>query len=85
MNKVNRGMDTLNRVKAEWELVSDGDISFAGNSLLQPVLSEGRPAMLKVPLNKEEQRGFRLLACWEGRAAVNVPVRCACASDGARS
>jgi streptomycin 6-kinase len=72
MNKVNRGMDTLNRVKAEWELVSDGDISFAGNSLLQPVLSEGRPAMLKVPLNKEEQRGFRLLACWEGRAAVNV-------------
>ena len=42
------------------------------NSLLQPVLSEGRLAMLKVPLNKEEQRGFRLLACWEGRAAVNV-------------
>jgi streptomycin 6-kinase len=43
-----------------------------GNSLLQPVLSEGLPAMLKVPLNKQEQRGFRLLACWDGNAAVKV-------------
>jgi len=43
-----------------------------GNSLLQPVETEGRPAMLKVPLNNEERRGFRLLACWDGSAAVNV-------------
>jgi streptomycin 6-kinase len=28
--------------------------------------------MLKVPLNKEEQRGFRLLDCWDGSAAVKV-------------
>jgi streptomycin 6-kinase len=72
MDKVNRGMDRLNRVKAEWELMNDGEISVVGNSLLQPVLSAGRQAMLKVPLNKEEQRGFRLLACWDGSAAVNV-------------
>jgi streptomycin 6-kinase len=72
MNKVNRGMDTLIRVKAEWGLVNDGEIAVVGNSLLQPVLSESRQAMLKVPLNKEEQRGFRLLACWEGSAAVKV-------------
>ena len=72
MDKANRGWETMNRTMAEWDLVNDGEISVVGNSLLQPVLSEGRRAMLKVPLNKEEQRGFRLLACWDGRAAVNV-------------
>jgi streptomycin 6-kinase len=65
-------MDTLNRVKSEWGLMNDGEVSMIGNSLLQPVLSEGLPAMLKVPLNKQEQRGFRLLACWDGNAAVKV-------------
>jgi streptomycin 6-kinase len=65
-------MDTVNRVKVEWGLASDGEISVVGNSLLQPVLWEGRQAMLKVPLNREEQRGFRLLECWDGKAAVKV-------------
>jgi streptomycin 6-kinase len=65
-------MDTLNRVKSEWALMNDGEVSMIGNSLLQPVLSEGLPAMLKVPLNTREQRGFRLLACWDGNAAVKV-------------
>ncbi len=65
-------MDTLNRVKSEWGLMNDGEVSMIGNSLLQPVLSDGMPAMLKVPLNTQEQRGFRLLACWDGNAAVKV-------------
>jgi streptomycin 6-kinase len=65
-------METLVRVKQEWELVNDGEISVIGNSLLQPVLSEGRLAVLKVPLNNEEFRGFRLLECWNGSGAVNV-------------
>lgn len=72
MGKVPRGMDTLNEVKEEWGLVNDGEISAIGNSLLQPVLWEGRQAMLKVCLNKEELRGFRLLECWEGKGAVRV-------------
>jgi streptomycin 6-kinase len=65
-------MDILVRLMQEWGLVSDGEISVIGNSLLQPVLSAGRTAIVKVPLNKEEQRGFRLLECWDGNAAVKV-------------
>jgi streptomycin 6-kinase len=65
-------MEVLDRVTAEWGLASDGELSVVGNSLLQPVLWEGRQAMLKVRLNKEEQRGFRLLDCWDGSAAVKV-------------
>jgi streptomycin 6-kinase len=72
MDKVNRGMDVLLGVKQEWELVSDGEISVIGNSLLQPVISAGRKAIVKVPLNKEGRSGFRLLECWNGHAAVNV-------------
>ena len=72
MEKVNRGMEKLNRLMAEWALADDGEIYIVGNSLLQPVVSEGRQAVLKVPLNNEERRGFRLLECWDGKAAVNV-------------
>ena len=70
--KVNRGMEKLIRLKAEWALAEDGDIFIVGNSLLQPVVSEGRQAVLKVPLNNEERRGFRLLESWDGKAAVKV-------------
>jgi streptomycin 6-kinase len=72
MDEVNRGMEKLKRIKAEWALADDGEVFIVGNSLLQPVVSEGRQAVLKVPLNNEERRGFRLLECWEGRAAVKV-------------
>jgi streptomycin 6-kinase len=72
MDKVNRGMEKLKRLMAEWALADDGEVFIVGNSLLQPVMSEGRQAMLKVPLNNEERRGFRLLEYWNGKAAVNV-------------
>jgi streptomycin 6-kinase len=72
MDKVNRGMEKLKRLMAEWDLANDGEVFHVGNSLLQPAVSEGRQAMLKVPLKDEERRGFRLLACWNGNAAVNV-------------
>lgn len=70
--RVDRGVEKLKRLMAEWALADDGEFYIVGNSLLQPVVSEDRPAMLKVPLNKEEGRGFRLLACWDGNAAVKV-------------
>jgi streptomycin 6-kinase len=72
MDKVNRGMEKLKRLMAEWALADDGEVFIVGNSLLQPVVSEGRQAMLKVPLNNEERRGFRLLEYWDGKAAVKV-------------
>ncbi|HUB60113.1 MAG TPA: aminoglycoside phosphotransferase family protein [Puia sp.] len=70
--RLKRTMAKLNRLKVEWVLADDGEIFNVGNSLLQPVLSEGRKAMLKVPLKNEERRGFRLLECWDGKAAVKV-------------
>ncbi|HET6256290.1 MAG TPA: aminoglycoside phosphotransferase family protein [Puia sp.] len=72
MDEVNRRMALLERLKAEWALSDDGEVFVVGNSLLQPVISAGRKAMLKVPLKNEERRGFRLLSCWNGSAAVNV-------------
>ncbi len=48
--KLNKGLTTLQRAKNDWRLIDDGDYFTAGNSLLQPVLFEHRPAMLKIPL-----------------------------------
>ena len=78
-------MDTLNRVKsAEWGLVNDGEVSMIGNSLLQPVLSEGLPAMLKVPLNNAGTAGIPAagLLGWKS-GGKGLPARCTCAPDGA--
>lgn len=70
--KINKGLAILQRVKKAWTLKDDGESFTAGNSLLQPVLSERGPAMLKILLSGKGYEGFRLLACWNGRAAVNV-------------
>ena len=82
--KLGKGLEKLARTLQAWELGADGKYFLAGNSLLQPVLSEGRQAMLKIPLSGKEgaagvgegtgkgEAGFRLLACWDGKAAVKV-------------
>jgi streptomycin 6-kinase len=70
--KLNKGLTTLQQAKNDWRLIDDGDFFTAGNSLLQPVLFEHRPAMLKIPLSGKAHGGFRLLDCWNGKAAVNV-------------
>jgi streptomycin 6-kinase len=70
--KGRNGLEKLARARHAWQLTADGDFFTAGNSLLQPVLSDGRSAMLKIPLSGKGENGFRLLACWNGKAAVNV-------------
>jgi len=70
--KLNKGLTILQQAKNDWRLIDDGDFFIAGNSLLQPVLFEHQPAMLKIPLSGKGQAGFRLLDCWNGKAAVNV-------------
>jgi streptomycin 6-kinase len=70
--KLHKGLVILQQAKIEWGLLDDGDHFIAGNSLLQPVLFEHRPAMLKVPLSGKRHEGFRLLDCWAGNAAVSV-------------
>ncbi len=70
--KLSKGLAALQHAKNAWALTDDGDYFLAGNSLLQPVLSERRPAMLKIPLSGKGLTGFNLLACWNGKATVNV-------------
>jgi streptomycin 6-kinase len=57
---------------ARWELVPDGDPVETPSSVLLAVRSNGRPAMLKVALEQEEQRGNRLMAWWNGDGAAKV-------------
>lgn len=70
--KLSEGLDKLSRAKGRWGLAEDGDFFTSGNSLLQPVLAEGRLAMLKVPLAGKAYGSFCLLACWNGEGAVKV-------------
>jgi streptomycin 6-kinase len=75
--KLSNGRANLARAIHDWQLTADGEFFIAGNSLLQPVLqrlgeSESRPAMLKIPLSAKGNAGFRLLACWDGKAVVSV-------------
>jgi streptomycin 6-kinase len=71
-DKLGKGLEKLARTLQAWQLSADGNYFLAGNSLLQAVLSAGRPAMLKIPLSAKDEAGFRLLACWDGKASVNV-------------
>ncbi|WP_316822020.1 aminoglycoside phosphotransferase family protein [Pedobacter gandavensis] len=55
-----------------WNLQADGD-AFASNSgLLQPVIYEGIPAMLKIMIADEERRAAKLMVHYAGNAAVKV-------------
>lgn len=55
-----------------WHLREDEAMFTTATSLLQPVLAQGKPAMLKVPLCVEERRGLALLRWWQGDCAVRV-------------
>jgi streptomycin 6-kinase len=57
---------------ARWELVPDGGEIITPSSVLLPVRRLGVPAMLKIAHEKEEQRGGRLMAWWNGDGAARV-------------
>jgi streptomycin 6-kinase len=61
---------------ALWRLVPDGAaFTTRFNSQILPVLSEGRPAILKIASGEEEIRGGALLAWYGGDGAVRVFAR----------
>ncbi|HTR57281.1 MAG TPA: aminoglycoside phosphotransferase family protein [Casimicrobiaceae bacterium] len=61
---------------ARWRLVPDGAaFTTRFGSELLPVLSEGRPAILKIASGEEEIRGSDLLAWYGGDGAVSVFAR----------
>lgn len=55
-----------------WRLQPQGPPTRTHSSLLLPVASDGRPAMLKVALIAEEQRGARQLAWWAGNGTART-------------
>jgi streptomycin 6-kinase len=57
---------------ARWELVADGEPLKTHSSLLLPVRRGGMPAMLKLAHEKEERRGSKLMAWWNGDGAARV-------------
>lgn len=60
--------DTLVR----WALTPVGERVSTPSSHLQPVLRNGKSAMLKVARIEEEANGCRLLAWWDGHGAARV-------------
>lgn len=57
---------------ARWDLVADGEPLKTHSSLLLPVRRGGMPAMLKLAHEKEERRGSKLMAWWNGDGAARV-------------
>jgi streptomycin 6-kinase len=72
IQKIEKARDRLAVLHGEWRLTPDGEPFVTENSLLQAVRHEGLPAMLKIPMNREEYRGFQLLNGWDGLDAVRV-------------
>ncbi|MBC9246143.1 APH(6) family putative aminoglycoside O-phosphotransferase [Paracoccus sp. 11-3] len=58
-----------------WNLTPDGDPIATHAANLLPVLSDGRPAMLKIAHEEEERQGGALLAWWDGQGAARVYAR----------
>jgi streptomycin 6-kinase len=55
-----------------WHLVPDGAPFTTPTSALQPVVADGRAAMLKVATEREEELGARLMVWWNGRGSAPV-------------
>ncbi|CAK7047502.1 aminoglycoside phosphotransferase family protein [Saezia sanguinis] len=56
-----------------WSLKADGAPIIRHSSRLLPVrLASGKPAMLKIALEAQEQRGGQVMRCWHGEGAARV-------------
>jgi streptomycin 6-kinase len=63
---------TFDAYPASWDLIPDGEPLITPTSHLLPVRHNGKPAMLKVATEPEEQRGGRLMIWWNGDGAAAV-------------
>ena len=57
---------------ARWGLTPDGEPITTHSSRLLPVRQSGAPAMLKIAIEAEEQRGAALVVWWGGDGAARV-------------
>lgn len=60
---------------SRWALVPDGAPTVTPSSRLLPVRYRGAPAMLKIAVEPEEQRGAALMVWWDGDGAARVLAR----------
>ncbi len=56
----------------KWNLTPDGASFRTNSSLLQPCVSNGSKAILKIPFIEEELRASKLLQWWDGKASAKV-------------
>lgn len=59
----------------QWGLIADGDPITTPTATLFPVLWRGRPAMLKLSSQEDQQRGAGLMDWWNGDGAAQVFAR----------
>jgi streptomycin 6-kinase len=62
----------VDRKIRQWSLVADGDSFRSYSSFLRPVLSDGTPAMLKVPVAEDERAAIPVLPWFAGEGAATV-------------
>lgn len=62
----------LHHYKQQWHLTDDGPAFVTHSSLLQPVILDGAPAMLKIPQEPEERFGCGLMVWWNGQGTARV-------------
>jgi streptomycin 6-kinase len=55
-----------------WALVPDGDFFYTHSGLLQPVIFEGKKAIIKISKRKQEDRAAKLMLWWQGNGAAKV-------------
>lgn len=71
-NPMRHPSDLLARYTAHWRLTPEDAPFYTDSSALQAVRWRGQPAMLKIALSEEEQRGHRLMAWWDGQGAARI-------------
>src|ERR1700744_5671695 len=65
-------LHVLQTAKNRWALIEDGAIIKTHSSVLQPVMYNDAPAMLKIALSTDEQAASNLMLCWDGRGAAEI-------------
>lgn len=65
-------MNDFNLFIQQWDLHPEGEPIMTNTSKLLPVRYKQQPAMLKIALIEEEQRGGELMIWWHGQGAARI-------------
>jgi streptomycin 6-kinase len=65
-------MESVDPWMDRWNLTPDGEVIKSNWGMLAPVRYLGAPAMLKIALDIDEEKGGQLMAWWDGVGAARV-------------